>query len=76
VLPERAEEALEDLALLRVVRHAHVDLAGRAWGLRDNFTAYDAMYLALAESLDATMVTCDAPLGAAPVHSARVEVIR
>jgi predicted nucleic acid-binding protein len=76
VLAERAEEAIEDLGLLRIIRHGHLDLATRAWALRQNFTAYDAVYLALAESLDATVVTCDRPLGAAPGHSARIEVIR
>lgn len=76
VLPERAEEAIEDLGLLRVIRHGHLDLATRAWELRQNFTAYDAVYLALAESLDAPVVTCDRPFGAAPGHSARIEVIR
>ena len=76
VLAERAEQAIEDLGLLRVIRHGHVDLANRAWDLRQNSTVFDAMYLALAESLDATLVTCDGPLGAAPGHSARVEVIR
>jgi predicted nucleic acid-binding protein len=33
------------------------------------------VYVALAEALDAALVTCDGPLGAAPGHSARVEVI-
>ena len=73
---ERAEEAIEDLGLLRIIRHGHLDLATRAWELRQNFTAYDAVYLALAEALDATVVTCDRPFGAAPGHSARIEVIR
>ena len=76
VLARRAGEAIEDLGLLRVMRHGHLDLATRAWELRQNFTAYDAMYLALAESLDATVVTCDGPFGAAPGHSVRIEVIR
>jgi predicted nucleic acid-binding protein len=76
VLPERAEEAIQDLGVLRVVRHGHRDLATRAWELRHNFTVYDAMYLALAEALDATVVTCDAPFGATPRRVARVEVIR
>ena len=72
----RAEEAIGDLALLRIRRHGHLDLTTRAWELRQNFTAYDAVYLALAESLDATVVTCDRPFGAAPGHSARIDVIR
>ena len=76
VVAERAEEAIEDLGLLRIIRHGHLDLATRAWELRQNFTAYDAVYLALAEALDATVVTCDRPFGAAPGHSARIEVIR
>src|SRR5438128_9605920 len=76
VVAERAEEAVEDLALLGIIRHGHLDFTTRAWELRQNFTAYDAVYLALAESLDATVVTCDRPFGAAPGHSARIEVIR
>jgi len=76
VLAERAEEAIEDLALLRIARHGHLDLATRAWKLRQNFTAYDAVYLALAESLDATVVTCDGSFAAAPGRSARTDVIR
>jgi predicted nucleic acid-binding protein len=72
---DRAAEALADLADLDLHRHAHFDLLRRAWRLRDNVTAYDAMYIALAEALDATVVTCDAPLATAPGHRARIEVI-
>jgi predicted nucleic acid-binding protein len=75
VLPERAELALETLALLRIIRHPHLPLVNRVWKLRDNFTAYDAVYLALAESLDAVVVTCDARFGAAPSLPTRIEVI-
>jgi predicted nucleic acid-binding protein len=76
VAAERAEEAVTDLGLLRLIRHGHVDLLARAWELRQNFTMYDAMYLALAEALDATVVTCDGPFGAAPGHAVRIEVIQ
>ena len=76
VLADRAEEAIEDLGLLRIIRHGRLDLATRAWELRKTLTAYDAVYLALAESLDARVVTCDRPFGAAPGRSARIEVIR
>lgn len=76
VLPERAQEALDDLMLFAIRRHAHVDLVVRAWELRDNLTAYDAMYVALAEATDAPLVTCDGPLGATPGHAARIEVVR
>ena len=75
VLPARAEAAIEDLAVFLLLRHPHVDLLGRTWELRDNVTD-DAMYVALAEALDAPLVTCDSPLGATPGHAARVEVIR
>jgi predicted nucleic acid-binding protein len=71
----RAEEALEDLSLLRVIRHGHVDLVRRVWELRGSLTAYDATYIALAESLGATFLTCDRPLGAARGHSAKIEVM-
>lgn len=73
--PARAQEAIEDLAAMGILRHAHGDLLGRAWGLRKSISAYDAMYVALAEALDASLVTCDGPLGAAHGHAARVEVI-
>jgi len=75
VSPDRAAEAIADLADLDLHRHAHLDLLTRAWKLRDNLTAYDAMYVALAEALDAPMVTCDTPLAKAPGHHARIEVI-
>jgi predicted nucleic acid-binding protein len=45
------------------------------WDLRDNLVAYDAAYVALAESLGATLLTCDAKIRAAAGHSARVEVV-
>ena len=44
------------------------------WALRENLTAYDAMYLALAEPLDATLFTCDGRLARAPGIKARVEL--
>jgi predicted nucleic acid-binding protein len=76
VLPDRAEQALEDLTALGIHRHSHIDLLGRAWELRDNLTVYDAMYVALAEALDAPVVTCDRPLGTTAAHTARIEVVR
>jgi len=75
VSPARAAEAIADLVDLDLHRHAHIDLLTRAWKLRENVTAYDAMYIALAEALDAAVVTCDAPLATAPGHHARIEVV-
>jgi predicted nucleic acid-binding protein len=73
---ERAEEALADLADFDLRRHPHVDLLGRVWELRNNVTSYDAVYVALAEALASPLVTCDAPLGASPGHTAQIDVIR
>ena len=71
----RAGEAIADLTDLDLHRHAHRDLLDRAWKLRDNISAYDAMYVALAEAIEAPIVTCDGPLAKAPGHRARIEVI-
>jgi predicted nucleic acid-binding protein len=75
VSARRAEEAIADLADLDLHRHAHVELLGRAWKLRDHISVYDAMYVALAEAIEAPMLTCDSPLSNAPGHRARIEVI-
>jgi predicted nucleic acid-binding protein len=71
---DRAADARVDFRDLALVRYPHVSLSDRIWELRDNLTAYDAAFVALAESLDAPLVTCDARLGAAPVHDAQIEV--
>jgi predicted nucleic acid-binding protein len=71
----RAHEAIADLTDLDLHRHGHLDFLGRAWKLRENITTYDAMYIALAEAIEAPIVTCDRPLGKAPGHRARIEVI-
>ena len=75
VPPGRAEEALADLTVLDLHRHPHLDLAGRAWKLRDNISAYDALYVALGEAMAAPVVTCDGPLARAPGHRASIEFI-
>ena len=67
--------ALEDLGLLDVQRHSHEPLLGRVWDLRANLTAYDAVYVALAEALDTKLLTCDRRLGRAPGMRGRVDVV-
>ena len=74
VSADRAAEAIEDLVDLNLHRHAHPDLLTRAWKLHENVMAYDAMYVALAEALEAKVV-CDTPLAKAPGHRAHIEVI-
>jgi len=71
---ERGLEALMDLVDFPVHRYPHDVLLPRIWELRHNVTAYDAAYLALAETLAAPLVTCDARLGSAPRHDAKIEV--
>ena len=73
---ERALGALEDLADMIIARYPHEGLLPRIWALRKNVTAYDAAYLALAEALEAPLLTADGRLGAVPGHGARVEVVR
>jgi predicted nucleic acid-binding protein len=73
--PPRAAEAIADLADLDLHRHPHLDLLTRAWKLRENVTPYDAMYLALAEALDAPLVTCDRALASTSRHRATIEAI-
>lgn len=62
----RAREALDLLAALPIRRHDHGPLLERAWALRANMTVYDAVYVALAEGLRATLVTRDRKLAGAP----------
>lgn len=70
----RADEAVEDLLDLRITRYAHSLLLPRIWGMRHNFSAYDAAYVALAETLGAPLITRDARLASASGHAARVEL--
>ncbi len=55
--PERAREAIEDFEDFPVIRYRHDLFVFRIWQLRHNVTAYDAVYIALAESLPAVLVT-------------------
>jgi predicted nucleic acid-binding protein len=71
---DRAEQALLDLADLPLTRHAHTDLISRIWSLRDSMTAYDGVYVALAEALDAPLITSDGKLSRAHGHAARIEL--
>jgi predicted nucleic acid-binding protein len=69
-----ATRAIGDLLGLDLTRYSHDVLVPRIWQLRGNFTAYDAAYVALAESLRSPLVTCDRRLAAAPGNRARIEL--
>ena len=71
----RCRAALDDLAGVALTRYPHDFLMQRVWDLRGNLSAYDAVYVALAEALDAPLLTRDRRLAKAPGHAARVEVI-
>jgi predicted nucleic acid-binding protein len=73
---DRAADARTDFADLAVVRYRHQPLNDRVWQLRHNLTAYDATFVALAETLDATLVTCDAGIAASPTHHAKIELFQ
>lgn len=72
--PDRARQALEDLASLPLERYSHEIVLSRVWMLQENLTAYDAVYVALAEVLGATLLTRDTRIPRAPGHAARIEV--
>lgn len=75
ITDQRGQEALEDLDDLPVHRYPHDFLLPRVWELRMTLTAYDSVYVALAEVVEAPLLTCDAKIASAPGHHANVEVI-
>ena len=72
---KRARQALADLAALPLERAPHRPLMSRIWDLRENFTPYDAAYVALAEILDAALVTADQHLARAPAADCEIELL-
>jgi predicted nucleic acid-binding protein len=71
---EAGESALLDLSRLAIVRHPHEPLMRRVWELRENLTAYDASYVALAEALGAPLLTTDARLARASGTACEIEL--
>jgi predicted nucleic acid-binding protein len=63
---DRAHDVRTDVEDLAITRYGHQPLADRIWALRDNLTAYDAAFVALAEALEVPLITCDARLAKAP----------
>lgn len=75
ITAQRGQEALEDLRDLPLNRYPHDFLIPRVWELRATLTAYDAVYVALAELLGAPLLTCDRKIASAPGHDAKVVVV-
>lgn len=73
--PERAAASLDLLERMALERRPVRPLLPRMWALRENLSAYDSAYVALAEVLDCPLVTCDGRLAAAPGHVADVRLV-
>lgn len=71
----RAEQALDDFAMVLIQRHEHGSLLRRIWQMRDTLTAYDGAYVALAEALGAPLLTCDGKLARARGHDATIDLV-
>jgi predicted nucleic acid-binding protein len=71
---ERGRAALTDLVEFPIRRYPHDFLLPRVWELRNNLSAYDAIYVALAEALDAPLLTCDRRLATAARRYVRIEL--
>ncbi len=69
-----ASQAIDDLRSWPGERWSHHPLLERAWDLRDNVRGYDALYVALAEGLEATLLTLDPRLARAPGPRCRIIV--
>ena len=75
ITTERAGQAVVDLSDLRLDRVPHRPLLWRCWELRENLTTHDAAYVALAEALDATLLTADERLASAPGGTCTIDVL-
>ena len=71
----RADRAVANLAGLPIERYSHAFLMPRVWELRHNLTPYDAAYVALAEALDAVLVTADGRLARSSGPRCAIELV-
>jgi predicted nucleic acid-binding protein len=69
-----AFRALDELSSLPLTRHGHLAFLPRVLTLRNNFSVYDAMYVALAESLNAELITADEKLAGAVLKHTKIRV--
>ncbi len=75
IVTEHGETAIHALRDFDMVRHEHRWLLSRVWQHRNNLTAYDAVYLALAEALPARLMTADRAFEAVASNQVTVELI-
>ena len=68
-----AHAAVDTLSALGIETYEHQPFLRRCLELRESLTAYDALYVALAEALDAPLLTCDAKLARSTGHRATVQ---
>ena len=73
--PERGAAAIQDLADMPLQRCPHGPLLERIWEIRSRLTAYEAAYVALAEALDAPLLTRDRKLASSAGHGAVIELL-
>lgn len=71
-----ARVALDRWSRLGIRRFGVVGLLSRVWELRDNLTAHDATYVALAEAIGCSLFTADARLGRAPGPTCPITIFR
>lgn len=71
----QAAAIIDTLQGWRITRHAHTELLQRAWILRDSVSAFDALYVALAELLGAPLWTCDGRLARSLGHQAEIVLL-
>jgi predicted nucleic acid-binding protein len=76
IAADHAERALQLLLELRVVRHPVEPLARSVWSMRSTLTAYDAAYLAVAQNVNAQLLTTDRGLAAVARQDHRLIEIR
>lgn len=75
ITADRGRTALVDFTDFPIRRYPHDILLPRIWDLRNNLTAYDAAYVALAEVLGTPLLTRDERLAGAAGHRAEIELL-
>ena len=72
IATDRAAQIVNGLAVVPLIRHATSAFRSRIWELRHTHTTYDAAYVALAEALDAPLLTTDQRMARSGGHTAQI----